>query len=41
MMRGWELVDGREPDSAIEKIFADQHAAYLTTRAVWWTTVFY
>jgi hypothetical protein len=29
MMRGWELVDGRELESAIERLFADQHAAYL------------
>ena len=29
MMRGWGLVDGRELESAIERLFADQHAAYL------------
>jgi Protein of unknown function (DUF1203) len=29
MMRGWELVDGRELESAIERLFADPHAAYL------------
>src|SRR5271166_3884938 len=28
MMRGWELVDGRELESAIERLFADPHAAY-------------
>jgi Protein of unknown function (DUF1203) len=29
MMRGWELVDGRELESAIERLFGDPHAAYL------------
>jgi uncharacterized protein DUF1203 len=29
MMVGWELVDGRELEGAIERRFADPRAAYL------------
>ncbi len=29
MMVGWELVDGRELEGAIERLFADPNAAYL------------
>ena len=29
MMVGWELVDGRELEAAIERLFADPRAAYL------------
>jgi hypothetical protein len=29
MMVGWELVEGRELESAIERLFADSKAAYL------------
>jgi hypothetical protein len=29
MMVGWELVDGRELEGAIERRFADRKAAYL------------
>ena len=29
MMVGWELVDGRELEAAIERLFADSRAAYL------------
>jgi hypothetical protein len=29
MMVGWELVDGRDLDAAIEQLFADRRAAYL------------
>ena len=29
MMAGWELVDGRELEGAIERLFADPRAAYL------------
>lgn len=29
MMVGWELVDGRELEGAIERLFADPKAAYL------------
>ena len=31
MMVGWELVDGRELEAAIERLFADSRAAYLHT----------
>src|SRR5579884_336069 len=29
MMAGWELVDGRQLEAAIERLFADPRAAYL------------
>jgi hypothetical protein len=29
MMVGWELVDGRELEAAIERLFSDERAAYL------------
>jgi len=29
MMVGWELVDGRQLEAAIERLFADSRAAYL------------
>jgi hypothetical protein len=29
MMVGWELIDGREVEAAIERLFADPRAAYL------------
>jgi hypothetical protein len=29
MMVGWELVDGRELEAAIERLFANPRAAYL------------
>jgi Protein of unknown function (DUF1203) len=29
MMVGWELVDGRELEAAIERLFTNPHAAYL------------
>jgi hypothetical protein len=29
MMVGWEMVDGRELEGAIERLFADKRAAYL------------
>ena len=29
MMLGWELVDGREVEPAIERLFADPEAVYL------------
>ena len=29
MMVGWELVDGRDLEGAIERLFADPRAAYL------------
>jgi hypothetical protein len=29
MMVGWELVDGRELEAAIERLFAEPRAAYL------------
>jgi hypothetical protein len=31
MMLGWELVDGRELEPAIERLFADPKAVYLHT----------
>ena len=29
MMLGWELVEGRELEAAIERLFANERAAYL------------
>jgi hypothetical protein len=29
MMRGWELVEGRDLEGAVERLFADPRAAYL------------
>ena len=31
MMVGWELVDGRQLEAAIERLFADPRAAYMST----------
>ena len=29
MMRGWELVEGRDLEGAVERLFADPRTAYL------------